>query len=87
MPCVYDKYKKHGYKQIGYDKRISEVDFQDDKEYPMFMKVYDVFSAYSATGLMNMTHEEDPWKNADVRKNEVIKKSTMREYFKTRIKR
>ncbi len=53
----------------------------------MFMKVYDVFSAYSATGLMNMTHEEDPWKNADVRKNEVIKKSTMREYFKTRIKR
>ncbi len=87
VPCVYNKYKKHGHRQIDYDKRIPEVDFQDDKEYAMYIKVYNVFSIYSAIGLMNMTHEEDPWKNADVCKNEVIKKSTMREYFKTRMRR
>ena len=87
VPSVYNKYKKHGHRQIDYDKRIPEVDFQDDKEYAMYIKVYNVFSIYSAIGLMNMTHEEDPWKNADVCKNEVIKKSTMREYFKTRMRR
>ena len=44
-----------------------------------------VYGKYSAIGLMNMTHEEMPWKSTPVGEGNVIAKEKMMEFFKTRL--
>ena len=44
------------------------------------MEVYEVFGKYSAWGLRNMTHQEDPWKNTP--NSGVISKESIKKYFK-----
>ena len=87
VPCVYNKYKVYENKQIEADESISDVDFKDDDEWAVFRRVFDVFSVYSATGLINMTRSEEPWLKADVNNNEVITKASMKRYFKKRVER
>ncbi len=87
VPCVYDKYKAYGNRQIEPREADGLVEFQKDDERELFEQVYYVFSAYSAIGLMRMTHREAPWRDADCKRNEVIGRKRIQDFFEERIKR
>ena len=75
VDSVYQKYKKFG------SSGIDEFDKSDiDKETESLLKeVYKIFGKYSAWGLREMTHQEDPWKETDI--NQVISNEKIKKYF------
>lgn len=78
VPSVYRLYSKYGANPIEYDE---DYDFViDDETNDLLTDVYETFGCYSAWGLRNMTHNEDPWKNTS--RNEEITKDAIRTYFK-----
>ena len=58
------------------DKQISQ------KDKMMIDAVVDEFSAFSATSLVNLTHNQDPWTNVyEQHKNNEITNDSLMEYF------
>lgn len=85
VPRVYDKFKSYGNGLIPPGRGAAELALTGD-ERNLFEQVFHVYSAYSAIGLMRLTHKEAPWRNADCRKNETISKESIMEFFKEKIK-
>jgi uncharacterized phage-associated protein len=85
VPSVYEKYKSNGRNGIEPSNDI-DFSFDDPKEHALFNEVYKVYGAYSASGLMNMTHDEMPWKSTPTGEGHIIEKEKMRSFFKTRLK-
>ncbi len=83
VPAVYEVYKDYGYNGIDPGK-VEEVSLSD-REQALFDEVYKVYGAYSAIGLMNMTHRESPWANTPAGVGSVISRDKMVEFFRTRI--
>lgn len=83
VPAVYEVYKDYGYNGIDPGK-VEEVTLSD-REQALFDEVYKVYGAYSAIGLMNMTHRESPWANTPAGVGSVISRDKMVEFFRTRI--
>ena len=83
VPAVYEVYKDYGYNGIDPGK-VEEVSLSD-REQALFDEVYKVYGAYSAIGLMNMTHRESPWANTPTGVGRVISRDKMVEFFRTRI--
>ena len=83
VPGVYAAYKEFGKNGLMGDHE--HVVSLEDKEEALFAEVMRVYSKYSAIGLMNMTHEEMPWKTTPVGEGNVIAKEKMMEFFKTRL--
>lgn len=84
VPCVYDTYECKGRAGIEPDNSMC-VEFKDDEELRLFLKVYDIYGQYSAIGLMNMTHNELPWQSVSPGHGHIISKDSMKEFFKTRL--
>ena len=82
---VYDEFKEYGKKGIENIDCSNIVKLQDVEE-RLFDEVYRVYSAYSAVGLMEMTHNEAPWNSVQVGVGSVIDKETIRKFFLTRLK-
>lgn len=83
---VYEAYKANGNKgieDIDVDKVIT---LDTPKEEKLFNEVFRIYSKYSATGLMEMTHNETPWKTTGTGVGNVISLEIMKQYFKKRIK-
>ena len=75
---IYYIYRNNGSNGIEYD---GQYDYCIDRETEVILEeVYETFGKYSAWGLRNMTHEEDPWKNTV--RNQIIPNSEIRKYFK-----
>ena len=83
VPSVYEAYKGYGYQGIVPDD-VEELSLEP-KEQALFDEVYQVYSSYSAMGLMNLTHNEMPWKSTPSGLGSVISTDKMREFFLTRI--
>jgi len=83
VPSVYETFKSHGNAGIEYNGET--IKFTKEEE-SLFNEVYRVYGAYSAIGLMNLTHSETPWKSVSTGVGSVIDKETMKDYFKKRIK-
>ena len=83
VPAVYEVYKDYGYN--GIDPGEVEAVTLSDREQALFDEVYKVYGAYSAIGLMNMTHRESPWANTPTGVGSVISRDKMVEFFRTRI--
>jgi len=77
---VYQEYKK--YKDGGIDKKTVGLIF-DVETNAILKEVYHVFGRYSAWGLREMTHSEEPWKKTS--RNELIPYEVIAEYFKREI--
>ncbi len=75
---VYQVYKKYGSDGIP-DNQLEHVDI-DPSTTSILKQVYSVFGQYSAWGLRNMTHEENPWKSTNL--NDVIALPKIKDYFK-----
>lgn len=83
IPSVYHKYEENGRNGILSDPTI-DCNMTED-EWRLFCKVYDIYGKYSAEGLIDMTHNEAPWRNTPTGKGNVISKQLMMEYFRTRL--
>lgn len=83
VPSVYNHFKKYGFQGIEPETR-EEISL-DPKEQALFDEVYKVYAAYSAVGLMHMTHSESPWASTTPGVGNVIELDKMREFFLTRI--
>jgi uncharacterized phage-associated protein len=56
--------------------------FDEEGAYELFLDVLNVYGQYSAIKLMNLTHQELPWKNTKI--DEEISHEKLKEYFSTR---
>ena len=87
VPSMYEKYKGYGRNGIEPD-RTMQFTFEKKNELALFNEVCKVYGAYSAIGLMNMTHDETPWKSTPTGEGEghIIAKEKMQSFFKKRLK-
>jgi prophage ps3 protein 01 len=79
IPEIYDKFKINGNKGIT---EYSENDLKDisKDDVNLLIDVYNLFGEYSAWGLRNLTHSENPWKSTE--RNDVITIDKMANTFK-----
>lgn len=85
VPAIYELYSNSGMNGITGDKD-AEIFLTEPNEENLFAEVFRVYSAYSAIGLMEMTHNEKPWKSTPIGKGSIIDKKIIKSYFKTRLK-
>jgi uncharacterized phage-associated protein len=83
VPCVYEHFKSYDNRGIAYAGDVKPL--SEDEE-SLFNEVYRVYGKYSAIGLMEMTHNEMPWKTTQVGVGNVITKDKMKTFFKKRFK-
>lgn len=81
VPSVYHQFKECGHNAIILDPdQYKEVELSADQE-DMFRQVMSEYGKFSAIKLMDMTHNEDPWKEASGKKDKVINVETMKNFF------
>jgi uncharacterized phage-associated protein len=83
VPSVYYKYSVHGANGIEPEGLVIKLEAQEEK---LFNQVLNVYGDYSAIGLMNMTHNESPWKTTAKGIGNVISEKKLISFFKNRIK-
>lgn len=84
VPSVYEYYKTYGRNGLIPDNKVFE--FMVNYEQALFDEVFRVYGAYSAIGLMNMTHTEMPWATTPTGVGNVISHEKMKSFFKKRLK-
>lgn len=82
VPSVFDAFK--GYGRAGIEYTGGTVTLSDEEE-SLFSRVYDIYSRYSAYGLMELTHYEEPWKSTPAGRGNVIPLAVIRDFFKTKV--
>ena len=80
---VYREYKKYGNGAVPQPDNDFEHDLTDD-QINMIIDIFNVYGQFSALKLMQLTHEEPPWKNTPI--NGVITHDLMRSYFITQLR-
>lgn len=81
VPRVYDEYKKYGASGIKeYNLDVVKCIENDDETRDILINVYDLFGEYSAWGLRNLTHSEEPWRTTP--QDNVISCDKMAKTFK-----
>lgn len=84
VPAMYDKFKDFG--RAGIEPQADDTFyFANSQERALFFEVCKVYGAYSAIGLMNMTHNEMPWQSTPTGEGNIITRDKMRKFFKTRL--
>jgi uncharacterized phage-associated protein len=84
VPCVYNLYKN--YDRQGIPTPANEPVIMNENREALFNEVLRVYGEYSAIGLMNLTHNESPWKNVFHNNPKgIISKDSMKDFFKTRL--
>lgn len=80
VPAVYFEYKIFGSTNIP-DQGDNDFESISRQDKDRLDAIIDVAAKYSASSLVEITHRQSPWKNAYRRKDKVIKKSEIKEYF------
>ena len=80
VPEVYHKFKHYGNQTITFEEPI-DPKFLDANQMDVLKSVFDYFGKFSATTLMNFTHNESPWNSVEMR--EEITDKLLIEYFDT----
>jgi len=79
-PELYHKYKNYDSKALPIPDSIDFSKYNADTK-DLLDEVYEVYGQYSAWKLMNLTHEEPPWRNT--KQGAIISHDAMETYFKT----
>lgn len=82
VPCVYEYFKGNG--SMGLEPLTEEISLQEVEE-ALFNEVFNVYGAFSASGLMNMTHQESPWLTTPTGVGNIISKEKLIQFFRTRL--
>lgn len=81
VPNVYHTFKDFGPKAIILDPdKYKEIELSAAQE-DMFEQVMNEYGKFSAIKLMEMTHREAPWKEANEKPDKVISIETMKNFF------
>jgi uncharacterized phage-associated protein len=82
-PTVYDKLKE--WKGSPITECIASVESTDSEETKKYLKkIWEMYGHYSGIQLMNLSHSESPWINAENYK--CISKNSLKSYFTQKIK-
>lgn len=81
VPSVYKHFKCSGKGAIVLSKGIDEIELKSDEQEDMFRQVMDEYGKFNAIRLMEMTHNEQPWKSTNI--GNIIDVKLMKIYFKT----
>ncbi len=82
---AYDSFKGFGKSSISLLENQPIADLSEEEE-GVFNEVLDVYGQFNAIKLMNMTHEERPWRTVFYKNPQgVISKDLLRDFFKTKI--
>lgn len=82
VPSVYEYFKGNG--SSGLEPFGDEISLTDVEE-ALFNEVFRVYGAFSASGLMNMTHNESPWISTKTGVGNIISIDKLNKFFKTRL--
>lgn len=87
VPVAYHYFKKHGYKPIPYVGNGNERKPFTPIQLDYLKEFYGEFIGFSAHELVNMAHNEDPWKDTfkEGEMHKVISNDLMRSYYSTLI--
>ena len=81
VPAIYHQFKDRGADVIPFEESFDiKSNFNEDQE-ELIKEVYELYGQFSALKLMNMTHDEMPWKTTEI--GEIISESKLVDYFKT----
>jgi len=80
---VYDKYKEFRHTPIIYKDESGEIfkKFKNKEDINFLKEFYDKFIGFSAHDLVNMSHNEEPWKKAYKTISQIIEPEAMKEYY------
>jgi len=79
---LYSKWKRHGNSPIPYKLIGNEESPFGASQISFLKEFYSIFSNISATNLVNMSHNETPWKDAySMGQNTEISTSSMMKYY------
>jgi uncharacterized phage-associated protein len=78
VPSIYREYRPLGSR--GIDPVSDCIAPIGDFDNQLLTAIYDKYNKFSAFGLSNKTHNEDPWKQAN--RNGIISKDSIQKYFK-----
>ena len=85
IPEVYHRFKENKWFGITLDpKEVEEIELGDEVE-NMFNQVMEEYGKFNAVKLMDMTHNEPPWKEVYDKPDNTIDILTMKSFFKTLI--
>lgn len=81
---AYSYFKEYGSASIDVTK-VNDPDIGDfsDEEWDLFNSVLIEYGQFSAVKLMDMTHNELPWRSTPI--NEVISHKLMKDFFETQV--
>lgn len=84
VPCVYDEFSNSGSNALPIT--TSNIIRLNEEEEILFNQVYQAYRDFSAIGLMNRTHNEQPWQQALPHdRGTIISHESMKSYFKTQL--
>lgn len=83
VPSVYYNFRDFSKGAILLSEDVEQIALKNEEQEDMFRQVLDEYGKFSAIRLMEMTHEELPWKSTDIRGT--IDTELMKNYFKTLI--
>ena len=85
VPTVYEHYKDFGCSGISLSAKQVLVKLKKEEE-DLLYQVYNRYKSYSAIGLVELTHSEPPWMNANPKgRGTVISNESMKSFFKQQI--
>lgn len=86
VPEVYYEFKRHGSLSINPEevKCPDNLILSDDEE-GIFSDIMEEYGQFSAVKLMNMTHNEKPWKSVPTGFGSIMSKELIKEYFSSQI--
>ncbi|MBQ8672665.1 MAG: DUF4065 domain-containing protein [Bacteroides sp.] len=83
VPCVYDVYSRYGSATLP--ETDNPIELLEEEEI-LFNQVYQAYRDFSAIGLMNRTHNEQPWLQALPHdRGTIIPCESMKSYFMTQL--
>jgi len=78
---VYDEFKNFGSMSISYTPTGKESNLFSERQIHYLDEFYDVFFKFTAHELVNMSHNEPPWKDAFEKKRAEISLDAMKQYY------
>jgi uncharacterized phage-associated protein len=78
---IYDEFKKFGASPIIYKETNTEANFFTVEQKEFLDEFYDIFIKFSAHELVNMSHNELPWKDAIKSSNKIISTDSIKKYY------
>ncbi len=84
VPIVYDKFKKFGRDKLSLDNN-NEIAKLNPEEEVFLSEVFNIYNQFSAIGLMELTHNEKPWKETPHGSGCIIDKKLLSDFFKTKL--